>query len=325
MAYILQDPIPFPIDGLNPDSADDVPNIMTVATNFAPFFVFSQDERFYPCPPDTFMQWCGIGNAVGGTIKEPDFWKPIVSAGAITNRNIVGLDDGPPELRPQISSFTDPNTGLPVLYQAPTNGNAYCLLLHPPEIEDSRQRKIVQLARMAGNLSNPDFDPQNNQTYYHRQMYGCPQAWQSPSNELGNDCASLSAEILEANRQIQWEPTKQITRMYQKQILDKDENVVWVTDFVYVNYLVVNGSISVVPFMGVHFIDIETNAVRFLSSELQRWSTNPYRDTWLPTPYAYFMSTHGGSAWFEPKDVTARVLNVRDNDRSYDYGYPTHV
>ena len=295
--------------------------LQNIASKFSPIYILSKDERYYPVNLGDIMKFCSLRKVIfrSDQPNKAQRLDVIVPAGKLTPQIALGMLQNSDVTMSQedivalsAKKFTDPETGETRMIQM-YNKN-YALVLEPPQNvnEDFNDAILTHQSRIAGYLDNPDFHPVYNKTWYHLGCPGCPQLWK----DNGISCQQFSDEVLRRNRQVKWQENPQFCTIQQKQIFRNGQFQYWVTDFIYITYFAFNGSISILPDEGTHFIDIELSAVRFMSEDIIKNGANA-------KPFRYYTATHAGQSWWNPDKVILRKLEL-SSPRSGDMGTATH-
>lgn len=314
-----------------PDLGLSIQAIDEIANRHSPVYVLSKDERYYPVNFNDILPFCSIRKAS----HNPDYslknWSTkLVPEGKLSVPVLLGNTEAVsaaglasnwlPEdyVALSIKQVSDP-AGSGESRKAQWFSSEYALALEPPLEVDSIESpagffeaQLTQQSRICGHLDNPDFDPKTKNTWYHNGAPGCPTLWKSPAVK----CLDFASKVLEKNRTIPFTENPQFTMLSQKQIFKDGIFQYWVTDFIYSTYIAFNGSISILPSLATHFVDIEIAAVRFLSQDLIVNKTKA-------RPIRYFISTHAGSSWWSPDKIILKKLNLT-TARQGDDGAATH-
>jgi hypothetical protein len=254
---------------------------------FSPVYNFHSDEKFYPGTVDSCNN-ISIKNSSNNTFKN------------VTNTlNYLYLNEDDSNMQ-----IVDDN--ILINSKVPDSSNYILTMsqdnqsygLTNDQIKNTIQTKY---SNIVGDLYNPYFETPCN-TYYHRNCPG-PSMW---NNIMTN--TEFAQSIININKTINWRPNPQVCTIIHKPIvrnnnvlLDKDNNPIFVTDFIYTSQY--NGRNSSFD------VNNTTVVVRFLTSDLKYdiYGNKP------PMPCRFYLSSNTGGQWYSPKDknLTFRQLNQK--------------
>lgn len=143
------------------------------------------------------------------------------------------------------------------------------------------------------------FSPQDRggaeRSSYENGFKFCPQAWLA-EDSADEVCHERATEVLSDNRALTFSPNPQYCTISVQEI-DGEKY----TDLVYQTFFAMNGSISFLPGVGTHVVDIEVVGIRFRGTEV----------TTASTPFRYYFAQHAGFSWYEPEDC--EHLSMKDD------------
>lgn len=249
-------------------------------------------ERFYPCDFGDVMRHCDLMHQRGDVV-ETIIHYPHLNSGTLHAEPDALREEGI-ELAPE---HVDALSWQPVdhsyLGNDATAPGAYSYVVSRPgayffRLHDTR---IIH-----GNVSGGATEIP---TYFSRQDRGgaertsfengfefCPRGWltDGSADEVCQECAT---EVLRHNRALQFSPNPQYCTISVQEIGGQT-----FTDLIYQTFFAMNGSISFLPGVGTHVVDIEVVGIRFKGTDV----------TTSSRPFRYYFAQHAGFSWYEPKD-----------------------
>lgn len=266
-----------------PDSLNKLVN------SFRPVYYFHTTERFYPCDFGDVMNQCSL------LYKSPNGKMKEVIPHPHLNNGTLHADEAALETA-EISLTEDHVEALSWKEIDPTvfpEAVKYRYVVAKPS---SYFFKLQNTDILVGNLTGGTtktptyFDKEdrggNEKISYENGFPFCPEYW-AQKDDPEKFCQKRAKEILSANAQLAFSPNPQYCSISQRKIDGETY-----TDFIYTTFLAMNGSISILPGVGTHVIDVEVVGVRFKGNDISE-SSEPFR---------YYFAQHGGFSWYDPED-----------------------
>ena len=267
---------------------------------FRPVYYFHTAERFYPCNLGDFISHCSLGyKGEDGKVEE------IIPHPRLNSRTIRADKDALAESGIKLADIHIHNLSWKTVdFSDSPDASKYCYI----EQRNEYILKLVNKAILPGNLTGGAtgtatyFDTQirsgNEKTSYENGFPFFPEYWVHRDPAI---CQTRANQTLRANKEIVFTPNPQYCHISKRLV-----NGEHYTDLIYTTFLAFNGSISIIPGVGTHLIDIEVVGIRFKGENVSE-SIVPFR--------CYF-AEHGGYSWYEPKDCEFMAMEGQDGLKS---------
>lgn len=269
--------------------------IYTLMNLFSPVYNFHSDEKFYPgtfdsCNNITLNKLIDSSKNIYTKVSDVNSVFDLFNIGNKSNdiTNNIQIQDNH-----IVTNCKDTDYILSFTQQKNPNYGS----TNTEYLNQVKKDIVNNYANIAGDLYNPYFEQTCN-TYYHKGCPGGPILWSDKT--IFKDNQEFANLVLEENKKINWRPNPQICTIMHKPVvrnnkvqLDKNNNQLFVTDFIYTSYFIGNN------------YNFTTVVVRFLSSDLKNdiYSSNP------PMPFRFYLGSKNGGQWYLPKNLLFRKLN----------------